>query len=820
MSLGVATLASLLCGLPSQSARADPAGTPTYRALAGGGSATTQYLMNAMADAVKVNGQKVLASYDAPREGLSSTITTKDPATNQYCTVNRPAHDAAALGALGYSVATADGCLDFARLGGEPTTQQSIPPANGLTYLPYAVDGLTYAVDRYSPLYAPTLADLKAIYTCASTQYHPLLPASGSQQRSEWLAALGIPEADVLNGKYPCIKESYSSMHTPVQENDEGALLYDNLAVTPFSTAALTTGRGEIRTGEIASAPDTDGRGPLVPNSTVFPDGVSYTYVPEYLRDLTLAELTGLYHCTTTQIDGKSIIPLLPVASATRTSWLHFMGITEADLSAGRYPCISTTTPSGDPIQPDDGNMQPWANTVMPYSIAGYIAQTKQYDNGAVVQDKHKNLKLGGLAQDAGVVQRPIVLNPNYGRTLVHRLYNAIPSEKQRISPWRDVFVGPNSLICQNTGLIETYGFTRLASDFCGGGDRPVTDPAPPTFRFRDGKSNKCLTIHNASTGNGGVAVQMSCTTGLEQQWTWTGTNGRELKNANSGLCLEGSPYQSPLGAAVVQTSCESGTELPWMQWILEPDPAGAGNRLRNVYSSMVLSVSGGGSLANDADLIMWSASNGPEQDWTPESVVAFNPGSDTLMDTSTTTSTTSPLVADLGQQTVSATAATSTTPYYETVQVNHPKRLVDVRNGRCRFQGDWEQGSAYRNSGVVGGAFLYATGYLTGPKCAVTMQMHVVSYDFREETVLATDHYYDASKPTSAGKNERWMQFGPIIGGVYYPKIGNVVYRLDWSLKDLTASNPMPSWGIIWGPTPNWCDWWVPPTSPPGCNG
>ncbi|MFF3151387.1 hypothetical protein ACFVRU_59315, partial [Streptomyces sp. NPDC057927] len=147
----MATLASLLCGLPSQSARADPAGTPTYRALAGGGSATTQYLMNAMADAVKVNGQKVLASYDAPREGLSSTITTKDPATNQYCTVNRPAHDAAALGALGYSVATADGCLDFARLGGEPTTQQSIPPANGLTYLPYAVDGLTYAVDRYSP---------------------------------------------------------------------------------------------------------------------------------------------------------------------------------------------------------------------------------------------------------------------------------------------------------------------------------------------------------------------------------------------------------------------------------------------------------------------------------------------------------------------------------------------------------------------------------------------------------------------------------------------------------------------------------------------
>ncbi|WP_285709946.1 RICIN domain-containing protein [Microtetraspora sp. NBRC 16547] len=808
--------ATLMSAMPVQSAHADPTGAPTYRALAGGGSATTQELMNAMADAVTVNGQKVLASYEAASSQLSSTFTTKSPTTNPYCTLNRPAGDAGGLGALGYSMAVADGCLDFARLAGEPTTPQLNSPVANVTYLPYALDGITYVVDQRSPLHEPSLDYLRAIYTCAATttQYHPLLPASGSQLRSEWLAALNISEADLSNGKYPCVKDTTLNGR-PISENDPSVLTSDEYAIVPYSIGQWAKHTWNYRLGNIIGAPETNGQGPVVPNTAAFPDGVSYTIRSQYQRDLTLGELKDIYQCRMTQVDGKAVYPLLPVASPVRTAWLKMMGITEADMSAGRYPCISTTTHGSFPIQPNTGSFQEWGNQIMPYSITEYIRQMLGYDNGVAVPDNRNALTLGGLVQGGGVVKRPFVLNTGYGRPLVHRLYNVVPAEKQRVSPWREAFTGKDSLICRNTGLIETYGFTPLAPEACGGGDRALADPAAPSYRIRNANSGSCLAIAGASTAAGALAVQQPCSSGTEQQWTWYGTTGRQLKNTNSGLCLSIGTTNTPSSAQAFQAPCGSGAE---QQWIQQVGPASSEIQLKSAISfcsTCVLSISNASTLAG-AKAVAVVARNLPNESWTLHTATTYSPGPDTTTSvTSTSTATmagTAASPAPVGKTALAAAAAG------QWVSVTHPKRLVDVSNGRCRFQGDWEQASARPGSGPIGGAFLFATGYLNGPKCAVTMHLQVVSYDFRDLTVFTHDHYYDASKPSSAGKNERWMFWGPIVGGVYYPKIGNQVYLVTYEVKDLTTGTGLPSVGQIWGPPANWCDGWRPPTSPPGC--
>lgn len=76
---------------------ADPAGPPQYRPLSGVGSDTTQDVMNGLAAAITVNGQKVIGSYDATG---SANVTTKDPAVNANCTMARPNGSGAGRAAL------------------------------------------------------------------------------------------------------------------------------------------------------------------------------------------------------------------------------------------------------------------------------------------------------------------------------------------------------------------------------------------------------------------------------------------------------------------------------------------------------------------------------------------------------------------------------------------------------------------------------------------------------------------------------------------------------------------------------------------------
>ncbi|MFE1959573.1 hypothetical protein [Streptomyces sp. NPDC059479] len=233
--LTAAAGALLLAAAFGTVASAEPSGTPTYRQLSGVGSDTTQDVLNGLSQVVTINGTKVLGSYNAVG---GASITTKDPAVNNKCTMTRPNGSGAGRTALLNSLQANDGCLDFAR-----SSSLSLGAANpGLTYVPFAVDGVSYAITPSSVLPRKlTLADLKAIYHCdpafvgtgPNYNLNVLLPQAGSGTRSFWEAQVGITDADVVAGVYPCIKDKKNN--TPIQEHDGRVL--DDKSIVPFSIA-------------------------------------------------------------------------------------------------------------------------------------------------------------------------------------------------------------------------------------------------------------------------------------------------------------------------------------------------------------------------------------------------------------------------------------------------------------------------------------------------------------------------------------------------------------------------------------------------------
>ncbi|GAA2743570.1 MULTISPECIES: substrate-binding domain-containing protein [Kitasatospora] len=291
-------------------AQADPSGAPQYRQLAGVGSDTTQGVMNAIANTVTLGGQKIIGSYDAVG---TTTVNTKAAAACQGLT--RPNGSGAGRTALLNELNKGNGCLDFSR-----SSSLNLAAATpGLTYVPFAVDGVTYAVSAGSslPLDLST-ADLHAIYSCDP--------------------------------------------------------------------------------GYVGTAPN------------------------------------------------YSIHPLLPQAgSGTRSFWESTVGITEADVAAGKYPCVADTK-GGKKIEEHDGRVLD-TTSLVPFSIAQYIAQSAN-----TIAD------LRGTAQLGNINGVPSLLL-NTGAAATRDVYNVIPTGKVATSPWSDAFVGSNSLVCQQSSVIKQYGF-------------------------------------------------------------------------------------------------------------------------------------------------------------------------------------------------------------------------------------------------------------------------------------------------------------------------------------------------------------------------
>ncbi|WAL68357.1 hypothetical protein ORV05_11495 [Amycolatopsis cynarae] len=215
-------------------AQADPTGSPAYRDFAGVGSDTTQGVMNGLADSITVNGSKVLGSYDAVG---SANITTKDAATNPACTIPRPANSGEGVNALVAAQDGNTGCVQFARSSANNSANYA---GKNLTYIPFAVDAVTYSVRSDSSISKKlTTAQLKSIYSCTApgsgTTYKPLLPKYGSGTRGFFLSQLGLTNAANFTTTYPCVKD-VDGTGAPIEENT-GTFLTDPANIAPYSIA-------------------------------------------------------------------------------------------------------------------------------------------------------------------------------------------------------------------------------------------------------------------------------------------------------------------------------------------------------------------------------------------------------------------------------------------------------------------------------------------------------------------------------------------------------------------------------------------------------
>jgi hypothetical protein len=260
-------------------AQADPS-AGTFKTLSGVGSDTIQDVENGMATVVPAIG-----SYDATG---SATIQTKSGGAP----FARPNGSGAGLNALS---ASSDGSL-YSN-GGSPSTNISITgqvdyarsssgPAsnstpNQLTFIPFALDAVTFAVNAASDFprdipigtaaqmtQTPKPFTLRNIYNCLVTSYtdansntvtiRPLLPQQGSGTRKFWLQTLGITDGASLPS---CVTDIGNTV-----EEHNGTFLTGPGDIAPFSVAQwiaqgnwsalpapVTERRGDVALGSIAS---------------------------------------------------------------------------------------------------------------------------------------------------------------------------------------------------------------------------------------------------------------------------------------------------------------------------------------------------------------------------------------------------------------------------------------------------------------------------------------------------------------------------------------------------------------------------------------
>ncbi|WP_018348824.1 hypothetical protein [Longispora albida] len=175
---------------------------------------------------------------------------------------------------------------------------------------------------------------------------------------------------------------------------------------------------------------------------------------------LTYVQLQRIYRCLTTNVGGTPVTPLLiQSGSGTRQFWLQKMGVTEADIAAGDYPCLQSL---GNTVQEHDGTVLNGHNDyLLPFSVGQYVAQGNtaaiQSQTGVVVPNRRGEAVLGKVNGISPVVGG--VLNISFRPELVRDVYNVIPTSKITDPAIAETFVGPNSKVCQARPAIELFGF-------------------------------------------------------------------------------------------------------------------------------------------------------------------------------------------------------------------------------------------------------------------------------------------------------------------------------------------------------------------------
>lgn len=425
--------------LTAGSALADPTNPvpPPYRQLAGVGAETTQGLLNFLSDIIKDgSGTKIIASYDnAPQP---STIQTKAD-----CSIPRPSQGGAGTDALVASMQANNGagndCVDFARV----VTNDSATRPPGLTYIPFAVDALTYAVrDDSNVSRHLTLSQLTAIYNC-QTSFKPLIGVFGAGNRTFFLKKLGITDAPDLVSQpgHTCIKDT-DSTGAPLLAND-GRLLTDPDQLVTYSSAPYLAQVNLVVPDKHGTAvlASINNISPAIPNSPAPAVGYATRDDSNVRRALSLQQLKDIYTCVNTQFKPLLPAPGDPVRNA-------FLNTTLGGITPGS--CVQSTGGAGN-----NGLVLTDPDQLVPYATQTYLDQINN-----VVADQHGPAVLGSISAVS-----PTVLN---NLSVMSRdVYNVVRTSLLGVDPIKSVFVGTSSAICSNSATIVRNGF-NLEGPNCG----------------------------------------------------------------------------------------------------------------------------------------------------------------------------------------------------------------------------------------------------------------------------------------------------------------------------------------------------------------
>lgn len=195
---------------------------PDANDLVGTGSDTIQFVTNDVAAGYNGTGGVRIASFDAVQPGTG--VIGDQIQIRPSVAIARPNGSGA-----GVTTLLNNTNVDFAR-SSRPSNGSTAE--DGLAFIPFASDGLSYIVDDAS--FVPTnlsASDLRDIYTCQLPGFAAKLPQAGSGTRSFFLQQINVTEAEIATAVATgCVDDT-------VQEHDANAVDNDPFALAPFSTA-------------------------------------------------------------------------------------------------------------------------------------------------------------------------------------------------------------------------------------------------------------------------------------------------------------------------------------------------------------------------------------------------------------------------------------------------------------------------------------------------------------------------------------------------------------------------------------------------------
>ncbi|WP_223690449.1 substrate-binding domain-containing protein [Leifsonia poae] len=202
-------------------------------------------------------------------------------------------------------------------------------------------------------------------------------------------------------------KQSGPYFARPAGSGDGVKALSRSIDGNKFSVVGNTTPESVI-TGQVDIARSSSGPGSAANASGALAyvpfgrDAVSFAIAPGTaagLGQLTTAQLTQIYNCTLTSVNGVPVTPVLPQsASGTRKFFLTALGISTI---AG---CVNQTN-----LAENDGTVLTTPGQIIPFSVASWVAQ-----KSGAAQDRTGTATLGSaLGTTAPVTGSGAAIVPN-----------------------------------------------------------------------------------------------------------------------------------------------------------------------------------------------------------------------------------------------------------------------------------------------------------------------------------------------------------------------------------------------------------------------